>query len=80
MLIDVTVLDHNDTWTEIHISKTFEDYTMPTTLLQSKYPAPIQAGQKLGSFDTQWLKHALTGPDDTPYTEKDEAQGYGEVW
>jgi hypothetical protein len=80
MLIDVSVLAHNDTWTEIHISKTFEDYTMPTTLLQSKYPAPIQVGQKLGSFDTKWLRFALTDPDDTPYTEKDEVTGYGEVW
>lgn len=79
MLIDVSVLAHNDTWTEIHISKTFENFTLPTTWLRSRYPH-VEVGQILKNFDTQWLKFALTGPDDTPYTEKDEPIGYEEAW
>jgi hypothetical protein len=80
MLIDVEVLEVTDSWITIHIAKTHEQHTMPATWLQSKYPAPIEAGQLLGNFDHEWLKFALTGPDDTPYTAKDEATGYGEVW
>jgi hypothetical protein len=66
-------MEQNDTWIVVHLRDRLEDYTMPATWLQSKYPAPIQAGQVLKSFDTDWLKMALS-------IGKDHAEGYGEVW